>query len=125
MKHNRIFLDTNILIYLLEGNEELREILGDKIWYISFISEMELLLKPHITEAETKAINTLLQECFIIDMNNGIKQIAIESGQKFNLKLADSIIYASARAINITFLTADKIFKRINTDDLNLLIYEK
>ena len=125
MRHNRIFLDTNILIYLLEGNQELRDILEDKIWYISFITEMELLLKPNITDTEAKAINTLLQECFIIDMNNAIKQIAIESGQKFNLKLADTIIYASARAINIPFLTADKIFKRINTDELNLLIYEK
>ena len=124
MKNNRIFLDTNILIYLLQGDKDIRELLEDKIWYISFITEMELRLKPNVTDDETKAMNALLNECFIIDMNHAIKEIAIISGRKYKLKIADSIIYASACNIEMPFLTADKIFKRISSDDVRILLYE-
>jgi predicted nucleic acid-binding protein len=124
MRNNRVFLDTNILIYLLQGDEEIRGLLEDKIWYISFITEMELLLKPNITDIETKAIKALIQECFIIDMNHAIKELAITTGQKHKLKIADSIIYASASSIMMPFLTADKIFKRLTADDTSILVYE-
>ena len=125
MTHNRIFLDTNILIYLLQGDEDIREILEDKIWYVSFISEMELLLKPNLTEIENKAIKALLKECFIVEMNPAIKELAIATGQKHKLKIADSIIYASASIIMTPFLTADKVFKRLSDNDTRVLIYDK
>jgi len=124
MNSNRIFLDTNILIYLLEGDEELREILEDKIWYISFLTEIELLLKPNISDTETKAIKALIQECFVIEMNSAIKEIAIISGQKHRLKPVDCIIYASASYLAIPFVTADKVFKRLTKDDTQILLYE-
>jgi predicted nucleic acid-binding protein len=124
MSSNRILLDTNILIYLLQGDEELREILEDKIWYISFITEIELLLKPNISDAETKAIKALIQECFVIEMNGVIKEMTISTGQKHKLKPADSIIYASASYLSIPFITADRIFKRLTKDDTQIFLYE-
>ena len=44
---SEILLDTNILIYLLQGNRSIRELVEDGVWYISFITEMELLVKPN------------------------------------------------------------------------------
>ena len=40
-----IFLDTNILIHLLDGNKSLVPVLKDKSIHISFVTEMELLSK--------------------------------------------------------------------------------
>lgn len=43
MSGNSIFLDTNILLYLLNGDETISVLLKDRNIVISFISEMELL----------------------------------------------------------------------------------
>lgn len=52
---NNLLLDTNILIYMLEGNGAVRELVEDSNWNISFITEMELLMKPGITLKEHAA----------------------------------------------------------------------
>jgi predicted nucleic acid-binding protein len=43
MRGNSFLLDTNIILYLLDGKSELAEILDGTTVYISFISELELL----------------------------------------------------------------------------------
>ena len=43
MSGNKIFLDTNILLYLLAGDETIAELLNGKQFYISFITQLELL----------------------------------------------------------------------------------
>ena len=43
MSGNRIFVDTNILIYFLIGDREVIEMISDKDIVISFITELELL----------------------------------------------------------------------------------
>lgn len=107
-----ILLDTNILIYLLQGNLEIRQILEDKLWVISFISELELKIKDGMSASETKAVNALLNECFIIEMNNAIKEGAIKYARKYKLKLADSIILATAQEYQVAMITADKVFRK-------------
>ncbi|MEO8149728.1 MAG: PIN domain-containing protein [Bacteroidia bacterium] len=110
---NNILLDTNILIYLLQGNASLKEILEDKTWFISFITEMEIQMKPDLSNSELKAIRSLLDECIIMEMNNLIKSKAINSAINFKLKLADSIIFATAQIQNMPLITADSVFKKI------------
>jgi predicted nucleic acid-binding protein len=38
-----ILVDTNIILYLLRGNDTLQDILQGKTIYISFITELELM----------------------------------------------------------------------------------
>jgi len=83
-----------------------------------------LLLKPNISDAETKAIKALIQECFVIEMNSAIKEMTISTGQKHKLKPADSIIYASAAYLYMPFITADRVFKRLTKDDTQIFLYE-
>ncbi len=54
MNGNSLFADTNILIYLLQGNAEIAEILNGKEIYISFITELELLAFPNLNSSEEK-----------------------------------------------------------------------
>jgi len=52
MNGNKLFLDTNIVLYLLNGDETLAELLNEKQLYISVITELELLAFKGITLKE-------------------------------------------------------------------------
>lgn len=122
MNGNRIFVDTNILIYYLKGNQEVDTMISDKDLVISFITELELLSLPNLTEDSLNVIHGLLKNCFIVDLNNEIKKSTIEFRKISKLKLPDSIIAASSNFFNLPLITADKQFK--NVTDLEVILYE-
>jgi hypothetical protein len=82
--------------------------ISDKDIFISFITELELLSFPRLTDKEAKTIKGLLKNCIITDINSEIKNLTIEIRKKANLKLP--------------LLTADKQFKSL--EELDLIIYE-
>jgi predicted nucleic acid-binding protein len=123
MSGKEILVDTNILLYLLSGNDTIEQILQGKTIYISFITELELLGFRNISEKEEKQIHNLLNDCSIISMNNRLKEKYIDIRKTHNLKLADSIIAATAIAFDLPLITADKQFKNIKK--LKLIAYEK
>lgn len=108
-----LLLDTNVLIYLLGGNRAVANLIKDKLWYISFINEIEILSKPELTLIQTKATQALLNECIVIEMSASIKERTIDNCKKHKLKLADSIILSTAQEIEAPLITADHIFKRV------------
>ncbi len=61
MNGNKMVIDTNIALYLLDGDEILKEYLEDKVFYLSSITELELLGFDGITEAEEMAIEFFLE----------------------------------------------------------------
>ncbi len=61
MSGSRIFVDTNILLYFLNGESEVVDMISDKDLYISFVTELELLSFPRLTAKEEKLINELLK----------------------------------------------------------------
>jgi predicted nucleic acid-binding protein len=69
MNGNKLFLDTNILLYLLRGDDTLVEVLDKKQICISFITELELLSFPGLNKKDLKVVKDLLNECVIIDIN--------------------------------------------------------
>ncbi len=78
MNGNKIFVDTNILIYFLQGDKDVISMISDKEIVISFITELELLSLPKIPDKSKKLIKELLKICLIIDINAEIKALAIE-----------------------------------------------
>ncbi len=108
MNGNSILADTNILIYLLQGNKAVTDYLDGKDVYISFVTELELLSFPQLTTDELKKINQLLSSVKIIDINTSIKKSTIELRSKHKFKLPDSIVLATAGFLNIIAVTADK-----------------
>ncbi len=123
MSGSRLFVDTNILIYLLKGDSTLETFLQDKHIYISFITEMELLGFANISAEEELQIRILLSQCVIVDLELGIKELAISTRKNYKLRLPDSIIVASALFLDIPFITADKGLQRLE-ETLGLIIYE-
>ena len=113
MNGNRLFVDTNILIYMLEGNNRIAKSIEGKELYISEITEIELLGKFGISKKEVELIKQLLSDCFIVSINTKIKDTAISLKQKFKIKLPDALIAASCTYIDLPFFTADKGFSKI------------
>jgi len=108
-------LDTNSIIYAI--NDKL--ILRDSTFYVSFITELELLSYHKLSRYEEKQIIHLLKQFQIIDINNNIKFKTIKIRKKYNLKLPDSIIVASAIENDLVLVTSDK--KLLNLDILKVI----
>ena len=107
-----IVSDTNPLIYLLNGSEKAAEYLNNKQVWISVISELELFGKKGLTEAEKKEINSLIDNCFVAELNYSIKNITKELLQTDKIKLPDAIIAATALYLDLPLLTFDSNFSR-------------
>jgi predicted nucleic acid-binding protein len=84
---------------------------------------LELLGYPDLSALELKAIQEVLQDVTIIDINAEIKAEVIALRKKYKLKLPDAIIAASAGVNNLPLLSADKQFSQVS--ELNLFLYEK
>lgn len=120
MNGNKIFVDSNILLYLLKGNKDATQILQDKEVFVSFITELEILSFPKISEEETSAILEVMNQFTVVDYNFRIKNETLRLRKLFNLKLPDAIILATSSYLNLPFYTADK--KLAKTSDLNVEI---
>jgi len=123
MNGNKFLLDTNAVLYVLNGDETLADFLFEKELYISVISEMELLSYKNITDKEKNQIEHFLNDFLIININEKIKSNTIEVKKSSNMKLPDSIIAATAISLKLPLVTSDKHFK--NVKNLDLIYYEK
>ncbi|MGV3589612.1 MAG: hypothetical protein ACO1OF_21575 [Adhaeribacter sp.] len=56
MSGNSLFVDTNILLYLISGDETVAELLDGKHIAISFVTELELLGYKELAESDLKII---------------------------------------------------------------------
>lgn len=120
--NGRILIDTNIFIYLTQGDESILEFIQDKVVYISFITELELLSFKNITKKEEDIIEEIISQFKILEYNPSLKRNIIELRKKYNLKLPDSIILASAQYLNIPFFTSDK--KLGNVQEADIILYQ-
>lgn len=123
MNGNKYLLDTNAILYILNGDITLTEFLFEKELYISVITEMELLSFKDITHAERLAIDSFLNDLVILNIDQRTKLNAIIVKKASNMKLPDSIIAGTAIALKLPLVTSDRQFKTVR--DLDLVYYEK
>jgi len=122
MSGNNILLDTNVLLYLISGKINKNDLLKGE-FYISFITELELLSYQFLSAEEENKIKKLLKEIPIIDIDISIKNKTIELRKKYKLKLPDAIIIATAIEFNAILLTNDediKIIKEVKIKSVKL-----
>ena len=119
----RILLDTNIIIALLKGDNNIIKSIIDKEIYISFITELELLSYSKITEKDEQLIRYLFTHFKIIEINTLIKNEVIYLRKKYKLKLPDSIILATSSYLNIPIFSADKALLK-TADDIEVILVD-
>jgi len=100
-----IVLDTNAVLYFLAGR--LAEPLPNANYYISVISEIELLSYPALTKQDEVEITSFLNYLTIVDLNSDIKKSAIHLRRQYRLKLPDALIVAAAYCQNAQLFTND------------------
>ena len=84
-----ILLDTNVILYLLEGR--LTEPLASGQYFVSVITEIELLSYPSLGSYEDMQIRKFLRNTTVVRIENYIKERAIAFRKIYRLKLADAI----------------------------------
>ncbi|MEO0808802.1 MAG: type II toxin-antitoxin system VapC family toxin [Cyanobacteria bacterium J06643_4] len=119
MSGSRYLIDTNAIVVLLQGNNQLAQLLKQASWLgISVISQIEFLAFPELSQADQQLFEAFLQRVEVIDLKSNdnvlISQI-IEVRQRFRLKLPDAIIAAMAIQNSANIVTADKAFSRVDT----------
>ncbi len=122
MSGDNFILDTNTVLYLLNGDKTLSKLLYQKNLYISFITEIELLGYHKLTGKEKENVTQFIDDCIVIDCNQEIKKKTISLKNKYNTKLGDSLIAATAMYANFPLITSDKGFNKIK--ELNLILYQ-
>ncbi|WP_162055194.1 type II toxin-antitoxin system VapC family toxin [Pontibacter pamirensis] len=123
MSGNSLFVDTNILLYLISGDETVAELLDGKHITISFVTELELLGYSNLSESDSKIIQELIREATVIDINAEIKRLVVLLRKNYKIKLPDAIVVASALYLDFPLVTADKQLSQV--DELTLLLYKK
>ena len=118
MNGNNILLDTNIVLYLLDGEETLIPLLEEKNIFLSFITQLELLGTRNLNSDNILKIKQFISECTVIDITPGIKEYTISIRQRYSIKLPDCIIMATSLWLNMPLITADQDFKKIDIADL-------
>lgn len=66
MSGNSILLDTNIVLYLLSGDDKIASFLNEKQLSISFITELELLCFVQNDTAHQSVIHSFLSDVYIM-----------------------------------------------------------
>ena len=104
-------LDTNIILYYLSG--KLSRSLPQGEYYVSIITEIELLAYPNLKNKDESQIKKFLSELTIIDLKPEIKELTIELKRKYSLKIPDAIIAATALIFKAELLSNDQHFSKI------------
>jgi predicted nucleic acid-binding protein len=100
-----IVLDTNAVLYFLGGR--LVQPLPEADFYVSVITEIELLSYPSLSPQDEMEVREFLSNVTIIDLQPAIKQSAIALRRQYRLKLPDAVIAATALQLGAELLTND------------------
>ena len=106
MNGNSAVFDSNVLIDDSKGIVSINQIFDDyKFFYISIISYIEILGYNFTNNKEKTKIENILKNIPIINLELSIANIAIKYRKKSKIKLADSIIIATAKSLNADLIT--------------------
>ncbi len=107
----RYVLDTNVALYLLGGC--LLQPLPTGEFYLSVISEMEMLSYPSLTDEEASRVRQFLAQVTVVGLSESVKNMAIALRKQYRLKLPDAIICATASLVDATLLSNDAQLQRV------------
>ena len=114
MMTDRILVDSNVVIYTLQGLSHVRKLLDKKIIFASFITEIELVSFHKNSSQDIQHIQRFFSYSHILEYSIPIKTIAIDIRRKYKLKLPDAFIAASAIEYDLPLISADPVFAKIS-----------
>lgn len=121
--NGKFLLDTNAFLFLTSSTASLEKLKNDSLFFISVITELELLSFGKLTSEEESLIRRILKTTSIFNIDNDIKERTIELRRKYNIKLPDAIIAATAETKTLPLITNDKYFSKI--EEIKVLTIEQ
>lgn len=118
---NKYLLDTNSIIYALNNGLKL----PNAQYFVSVITEIELLSYSKLTKEEEIVIKKVLANFEQVGLIDEVKKKTIDIRKTGGLKLPDSMIVATAMVSNAVLVTSDKKLLNLNqikTIDIQELI---
>ncbi|MDE5121133.1 MAG: type II toxin-antitoxin system VapC family toxin [Trichodesmium sp. St19_bin1] len=115
MTDRLIVLDTNVALFYLSGR--LVNPLPNATYFVSVVTEIELLSYPNLTPVVEVEIRDFLAQIIVVDINYHIKELAIALRKNYKLKLPDAVVAATAQHENADLLTNDS--KLMNLAEIN------
>jgi predicted nucleic acid-binding protein len=100
-----VFVRYQCRIYFL-GNR-LSDVLPIGLYYISVISEIELLSYPNLSAKEEGDIRDFLSKIETVGLRSDVTEAAIAFRRQHRMKIPDAIVAASASVSNAVLLTND------------------
>lgn len=135
-KHKQVGLDSNVLIYFIEGSPAYQKPTkkvfesiesGKNLGICSTLSLLEVLVQPYRNKNE-ELVNqfygmlTTYPHLTWVEMNLGIADLGAQLRAKYNLKTPDSILLATAICSEATgFIGNDSKFKKVKELDILML----
>jgi predicted nucleic acid-binding protein len=98
-------LDTNAILYFLGG--KLARGLPSGQYFVSVISEIELLSYSFLDDSAQSQIEEFLSGLTIVGLSEPVKRQAIFLRRKYQLKLPDAIVAATATTLQARLMTHD------------------
>lgn len=122
---NKYLLDTCFILELFKSNHQVLEMMQNispDDCFVSVINRIELLGYHGITSHDEQMLNDFLNELGYLALSAEIEQKAISVRKRHKIKLADSIVLATALVHHLELLTLDtglmaKYQKEINSSD--------
>jgi tRNA(fMet)-specific endonuclease VapC len=124
MSGERLLLDTNAVVALLQGDVRLVQRLRQAEWIgISVISRIEFLVFSGLTESDRQLFQQFLQRVEVVGLaadDTALTEQIIAVRQQYRLKLPDAVIAAMAIQKDAALVTADRGFSKM-ADDLTVI----
>lgn len=108
----RYVLDTNTALYLLA--DRIPAGLPEGEYFVSVITELELLSFQKLDAAGEQGIRALLARVSVEELRSDIKTETIRIRRAKRLKLPDAVVAATAKVLVATLLTNDRDFAGID-----------
>jgi tRNA(fMet)-specific endonuclease VapC len=116
--NGRYLLDTNAVIALLGGHSGLVELLKNAKWIgIPVIVELEFLSFSGLSSSDMELFGNFKSRVNVLSLNasdSGLLEEIIQIRLKYNVKLPDAIISASAIVNQASLVSNDAAFRRIS-----------
>ncbi len=114
MNGDKIFLDSNMIIYLCSGKISVDDLICDKNQYfISVVTYMEVLGYKFDSLDEETFIKTLLEMFEIVYIDKMISHKVITLRKMYKIKLPDAIVCTTALENDAILYSNDKQLKQI------------
>ena len=107
-----MILDTNVLLYHVQGRLATPLAIGQ--YMVSFVTEIEVLSYPQISQAEETQLRQMFSaDIAVVGLTDDIKERAIAVRRNHRLRLPDALIVATAIELSAELVTNDLALTKV------------